>query len=342
VLVVASRLRGDARREHRDGVTVARVSALNVLEEKLSVPVPVVGRAVALELEAFKPDVIVAHGHSYLSSWWAALAARRLSVPFVIVQHNPFVEYGRVLNAVERLVDRSAGRWVLHEASAVVCVSRHVARYVHSIAPKARTTVVHNGVDVQRFVPGPSTVEHSVADSEARTLRVGTLRRLVPRQGVDVLVQAWREHGLGERAELVVGGSGNELSRLQDIARGDESITFLGRVSDEALAGFYQSCDVFVLPTTSGEGFGLVAAEALACGVPVVATDEGGAKEVVRDGVDGVHVKARDTASIAAGITLMLSDNERRLEMAEAARSRSLSWDERCRELLGVLRSVTH
>jgi glycosyltransferase involved in cell wall biosynthesis len=217
-------------------------------------------------------------------------------------------------------------------------VSRHVALYVHSIAPGAGTVVVHNGVDVSRFEPAQTG--SAAAKTGQRVLRVGTLRRLVPRQGVDVLIEAWRTAQLGEIAELVIGGSGAERERLEELARGDESVTFLGRVDDDRLVEFYQSCDVFVLPTTSGEGFGLVAAEALACGVPVVATDEGGAREVVRDGVDGVHVRAKDPESIALGIRRLLNDNEERLRMAEAARSRTLSWEERCGELFDVLRYV--
>jgi glycosyltransferase involved in cell wall biosynthesis len=335
VLVVTSRLEGDADTETRDGVAVRRVRALNTLETKLGVPVPLVGGELERVIEEFNPDVVIAHGHAYITSWRASRAAKRLRVPFVVVQHNPFVEYPLILEAVERIVDASLGRRVLMSADVVVCVSRHVAAYIHAIAPRAVTTVVHNGVDVSRF--SPCVTERSAPGAAERVLRVGTLRRLVPRQGVDVLITAWREAGLGAGAELVIGGGGPEQRRLEDLASGDESITFLGRVDDDDLVEFYQSCDVFVLPTTSGEGFGLVAAEALACGVPVVTTDEGGAREVVRDGIDGVHVRAKDTESVSQGIQRLLRDNDERIRMAEAARERTLSWEERCQELLEVL-----
>ena len=335
VLVVTSRLEGDSETEIHDGVTVRRVRALNTLEKKLGVPVPLVGGELERAVEEFAPDIVIAHGHAYVTSWRASRAAKRLGVPFVVIQHNPFVEYPWMLEAVERIVDASLGRRVLNSADVVVCVSRHVATYVHAIAPGAVTTVVHNGVDESRFFPRGA--EKSLPGGAEQVLRVGTLRRLVPRQGVDVLITAWREAELGAGAELVIGGSGAERERLEELARGDESITFLGRVDDDDLVEFYQSCDVFVLPTTSGEGFGLVAAEALACGVPVVTTDEGGAREVVRDGVDGVHVRAKDTESIAQGIQRLLCDNDERIRMAEAARERTLAWEERCQELLTVL-----
>ncbi len=338
VVVVTSRLEGDSSVELHDGVEVRRVRALNTLEKRLGVPVPVVGRTFERVIEEFDPELVIAHGHAYITSWRASRAAKRLGVPFIVVQHNPFVEYPMPLETIEHAVDATLGRSVLEEADVVVCVSRHVALYVHSIAPGAGTVVVHNGVDVSRFEPAQTG--SAAAKTGQRVLRVGTLRRLVPRQGVDVLIEAWRTAQLGEIAELVIGGSGAERERLEELARGDESVTFLGRVDDDRLVEFYQSCDVFVLPTTSGEGFGLVAAEALACGVPVVATDEGGAREVVRDGVDGVHVRAKDPESIALGIRRLLNDNEERLRMAEAARSRTLSWEERCGELFDVLRYV--
>ncbi len=338
VLIVTSQLDGDDEVEFRDGVEVRRVRALNTLEEKLGVPVPLVSRELERTVEDWRPEVVVAHGHAYITSWRACRAARRLQVPFVVVQHNPFVEYPQPLETVEHVVDATLGRKVLHAADIVVCVSRHVASYVHSIAPGASTVVVHNGVDVSRFEP-----EDSRSGSQkpaGRALRVGTLRRLVPRQGLDVLIAAWRAEELGELGELVIGGSGAMRAELEELADGDESITFLGRIEDADLVAFYQSCDVFVLPTTSGEGFGLVAAEALACGVPVVTTDEGGAREVVRDGVDGVHVRAKDASSIAMGLRRLLTDNDERIRMAAAAQKRTLSWEDRCEELLEVLRYV--
>ena len=334
VVIVTSKLDGDRREEAQDGVRVVRVACSNILEERLGVPVPIVALGMQRAIELERPDIVIAHGHAYIGSAHAARAARRLDVPFVVVQHNPFVEYPAPLELVEHTVDRTMGRWVLGAADLVVCVSAHVAKYVHEIAPKAPTAVVYNGVDTTRFFP-------KAPNARGGRVRVATLRRLVERQGIDTLIKAWRDGALGEMADLTIGGAGRERERLEKLAAGDESIRFVGRVPDEELVEFYHDCDVFVLPTNSGEGFGLVAAEALVCGRMVIATDEGGAKEVVRPGVNGMHVPASDPGALAAALRLACDDYEMRTRMSEAAALCGFSWEKSCEDLLCALQSVS-
>ena len=166
-----------------------------------------------------------------------------------------------------------------------------------------------------------------------------TVRRLVPRNGVDVLVRAWRREQLGDRAELVIAGDGPERSTIMGLAAGDASIALRGYVSDDELADLYRNCDVFVLPSRSGEGFGLVAAEAMATGLPVIATESGGITDLVEDGVNGVLVPTNDSASLGQAIRVLIDDEGKRSRLSRGAldTAASLSWDRSLDQLEDIL-----
>ena len=331
--VFTSRL-GDDPEVMLDGkITVHRYRCVNWQERGLSLPVPVPSPRMLTDLIRYArtADLILAHGHCYPGSVFGAVAANVADRPLVVVQSNPFVDYPFPLAAIERAVDRTVGRWVLQRARLVICVSKRVGAFVRLIAPHASTEVIYSGVEIERFTPaGPA---EPGAGSEPRGagsgLRVLTLRRLVPRNGVDVLVEAWRKAALGEKAVLTIAGTGPEQARLERLAAGLPSVTFAGRVPDADLPGLYRAADLFVLPSVSGEGFGIAAAEALASGVPVIATDGGATGELVSHGRDGLIVPAGDSAALAEAITRLERDRGLLSDLATAARARGpeLCWN---------------
>lgn len=323
VSVFTSQLDTDAPVGMDESVQVKRFRCTNILESRFNVPVPLMAPAMlrALLSSAAKTDVIVAHGHVYVGSLYAAITAHLKSVPLVVVQHNPFVDYPRVaLNALESIADRSIGRAVLERASKVVAVSDFTKAFVERIAPKADVTRIYPGVDTERFFPGQK-------ESGSRRPLFVTVRRLVPRNGVDLLIRAWVSGQLGRHADLAVVGEGPLRDRLIDTAQNDSSIRFLGRLADHALPDFYRNSDVFVLPTVSGEGYGLALAEALASGLPAIVSDDGGPRELVQDGVSGLLVRAGDLAALEAALTKMASDTQLRTRLAEGANSAGARLD---------------
>lgn len=339
-----------APREDLDAVPGARVpvrverhAALDPLARTLQVPVPLPGpgMASAVVRAARRADVVVAHGHSYPTSALAAWAARRTRRPFVLVQHAPWVDYGPALSAIERAADRTIGRAVIRAARQVVCVSEHTATYVRSIVPDAPTTVARNGVDVGRFSPdGPVTppVPHDAGGRAAPSPVVLFVGRLVRRNGWGVLLEAWERAGLHDRAELHLAGDGPDASAVRATVL--PGVRVLGHVDEDDLPGRYRGAAAVVVPSVSGEGFGLVAAEALSSGTPVVASAQGGLTEVVRDGEDGLLVAPGDVAGLAEALVRIVEDRSLRSMLAAGARRRDLSVDRASDRLLDVLRSV--
>jgi D-inositol-3-phosphate glycosyltransferase len=338
VAVHTSRVPSDAARTARlNGVDIVRHRAANPFEERLRLPIPVPlpGTSAALRRAAHQADVVIVHGHVYPIGLLAARAARSTRTPYVVVQHSPWVDYPFPLAQIERGADRTIGRWILEGAERVVCVSAFTETFVRSIAPKAKTLVVPNGVDTGYF--RKSAVS---ALDRMQTPTAITVRRLVPRAGVDLLLDAWRACDLDGVGRLVIGGRGPEEARLRNQARGLRNVRFVGFVPDTELVSLYQTATVAVMPTRSGEGFGLMAAEALACGTPVVVTAQGALPEVVRHDVDGLVVAQDDPAALGAALRSILTDESLAERLRAGALATDWSWTSSVERFSDVLTDV--
>ena len=237
------------------------------------------------------------------------------------------------LNAwVSGLLGRIAERvcFPLENPQRFVCVSEGVAQEIRTYFPRFadRTVVIPNGVDTEAFAPGARR-----AEAAALRERLG----IAPEQLVAIFVGSeWERKGLEEailavsRApgwDLLVVGAGDR-ERYQAIATaagGANAVRWAGVSRD--VAPLYELADVLVFPT-SYEAFPLVALEAAASGLPIVATDVNGVRELVRDGVEGFLVE-RDPDQIAARLRRLAGEPELRTAMGRAARESALdySWD---------------
>ena len=233
-------------------------------------------------------DLIHVHGHPYLSSFLAAKIAKRYGKPLVLTQHNTFIEYNNIWDTAEKLNDLAIGKQVIKEADKIIVVSNATKNYVLSLgADPEKTVVLHNGVDLNRFKPLPDVKSEMrkklgiAGDADV----VLTVRRLVYKNGIDTLLES-AEIAVKRNPKLVfvVVGKGPDFvevkERIAQLGIG-RNFRLTGFVSDEDLPFYYNATDLFALPSKSGEGLPLVALEAMACGLPVVATDVGGTSEVL-------------------------------------------------------------
>jgi glycosyltransferase involved in cell wall biosynthesis len=216
-------------------------------------------------------------------------------------------------------------------ADLLLCASEHARQtFAAEGVPEAKLLTVVNGADPHRFRPAR-------ADA-ARPFRALFIGQVGFRKGVPYLLEAWRKLGWHD-AELWLAGNVDReirplLARFSDL----RGVRFLGYVPNPVAT--YQGADVFVLPSLQ-EGSAKVTFEAMACGLPLIATRESGT--VARDGVEGVIVPPRDAAAVAATLDRLRSDAATRREMGRAARRRveSYSWDRHGDALVEVLRAVS-
>jgi glycosyltransferase involved in cell wall biosynthesis len=191
-----------------------------------------------------------------------------------------------------------------------------------------RTRVIPPGVDLDRFQPGDrATARERLGLPLDRRVLV-TVRRLVPRMGIDVLLDALRDID----ALLVVVGSGPSRSTLEAHAAKlgiRDRVVFAGDVEDDALPDYYRAADVAVLPSIALEGFGLAALEALACGTPVVGTDAGGLPELLLPLQSDLVVALRDASALCARLTAGLTSEAPFPDSATCrAYAERFNWDD--------------
>jgi glycosyltransferase involved in cell wall biosynthesis len=272
------------------------------------------------------PDVV--HSHFWMSGLAAVDAARDLGVPVVHTFHALGVVKRRHQGArdtspahrigaergIARLVDR-----------VIATCSDEVFELVRQDADRRRISVVPCGVDVGRFTPAVAP-EPRPPDRH----RLVIACRLVERKGVGDAVAALAEV---PRAELhVVGGpeasaldADPEARRLRNLAAAAgvaDRLVLRGRVERAAMPGLLRSADAVVCVPWY-EPFGIVPLEAMACGVPVVATAVGGQIDSVVDGLTGVHVPPRDPQALARALRELLAQPERRARLGAAGARRA-------------------
>lgn len=226
----------------------------------------------------------------------------------------------------DRKIHRLGERVSYARASAVVTNSpverNRLQREFH--VPEDRIHFIPNGVDLDRFSPGRAEgMTRRGKDADRPTL--GVVARLEPEKGHDTVLAAFR--GLVERwpdLQLVLVGDGSLRSELERIIRRrglERNVTLAGEQTD--VVPWIGSFDVALLTPHWGEGLPNALLEYLAAGRPVVATRVGGIPELVRHGREGLLVEPGDPEALAENVASLLQDDERRDEMARAARRRA-------------------
>jgi phosphatidylinositol alpha-1,6-mannosyltransferase len=259
------------------------------------------------------------------------LLGPRLGVPYGVILHGAEVTVpGRLPGA------RTALARVLRDASIVVSAGRYPAAEGRRVVPDLAIPFVEipPGVDTGAVAPLKAP-ERRAARARlglpATAPIVASVSRLVPRKGMDVLIEAANRLA-PSYPDLVVaiGGDGRERHHLERLAADSlVDVRVFGRVSDDDRAALLGAADVFVMACRNRwggleqEGFGIVFLEAAAFGVPQVAGDSGGAPEAVLDGVTGLVVKdPSDPGAVAEAIRTLLADPPLRRRMGRAARKR--------------------
>src|SRR5438477_4236401 len=262
-----------------DAATSAAVESIEVPIGLDADPRPV--RGIASAIRRFRPDVV--HSHLVHADLWGQLAARRARVPGVRTVHN-------VQRAVRREPVRSAVRLSGRLARRTIAISEHVAAYVRrwSLSPGDPIEVIPYGVDLACFPPErPRRAESRAslgAGSDAFVL--GMASRMIDGKGHGAAIDAVRRlRTSAPPVLLAIAGDGPLRRDIEGRAGGDSRVRFVGNLDD--VVPFLEGCDALLFPTSPslGEGFGLAALEAMAEGLPVLASDAGALPEVVVDGV---------------------------------------------------------
>jgi phosphatidylinositol alpha-1,6-mannosyltransferase len=256
-----------------------------------------------------------------------------LGLPYAVVLHGAEVTVPGRLPLTGRMLGK-----VLKNASLIISAGTYAeaeARRAESDLPPV--VQIPPGVDVAKFVPLPP-IEKAATRARLGLAPTGPLvlsvSRLVPRKGMDVLIEAaarLKESGRQPGVNVVIAGDGRDRTRLEHlINKTGAPVKLLGRTPSVDLPGLYACADVFVLSCRSRwggleqEGFGIVFLEAAAVGIPAVAGDSGGAAEAVVDGETGIVIHdPTDSAAVARAIDQLVSDPALASRQGQSARHRA-------------------
>ena len=274
-------------------------------------------RRVRSAMHAFGPDVI--HVHEPFTPSTSMLTTLAASAPVVATFHA-YLDRSRLLELAGPVL-----RHVHRRIDAGIAVSEAAATFVRRVI-RGPVDVVPNGVDIAAFAR-----RHDPAQGLPEGRRILWVNRLDPQKGFGVMISAFERVAAElEDVSLVVAGDGRDRSALDLLSpAARRRVVRLGTVPHDALPPYHAACDLFVSPAVGQESFGIVLVEAMAAGLPVVASDIPGYREVVHDGVEGLLVRPNDPSSLAGAISKVLTDPVLAGALAEAGRVRAeaFSWD---------------
>lgn len=287
-------------------------------------PRPAALARVARLVRRLRPDLV--HVHEPFSPGLAMAGALASAAPVVATFHasaDRLWTY-RTFAPLLGIVGRRLHRAIAVSPAAAALLAGDLGLNVE-VAP--------NGIGDDRFLPAVP-----LALPPAPTvLFVG---RLEPRKGLRVLLDALP--ALVARVphvRLLIAGDGRERNALAALPPAlARHVMHLGAVSDDELRRCYASADVFVAPALARESFGVVLLEAMAAGVPIVASDIPGYRAVVRDSVDGLLVPPQDPRSLCAALASVLTDRTRAAALSSHARTRArdFSWTRTTDAILSI------
>jgi D-inositol-3-phosphate glycosyltransferase len=298
----------------------------------------------------------VAHSHYWLSGWAGVVLHDRLGIPLA----NSFHTLGRVKNTTRREDDTPATLFriaaetdVITRAGCVVASTPAEAAELmeHYHAGPERLCVSPPGVDHSLFSPGSQAEAREVLGIDCSGPMVLFIGRIQPLKGLDVAIWAFGEVAAAhaDARMLVVGGASGDrgpaemasmLDLVADLGLADR-VSFHPPLPHDQVPVVYRAADVLVLPSRS-ESFGLVAAEAQACGVPVVASRVGGLAHVVADGESGLLVDGWDPADYAEAMLRIVGDRELAAVLSKGAlgHAERFSWPATADRLLELYSGI--
>jgi glycosyltransferase involved in cell wall biosynthesis len=328
---------GSGRASH-ENITVTAASKIEVtkyLGLQSSVSVEFLGVFLAT-LRNGDYDLLHIHNRFFYTSSVAAFLSKVLDIPLVFSLHTSRIDmYSGLVGRAARLFEETICRATIRTADHVVCNSTATAEKARSLGADSESLSTHyHGVDTTKFTPP--------VDPPNQPLTLVYVGRLVRNKGVHSLATIFEyvaETVPDARLEIV--GEGPLEDTLQD-RLSDHSVRFHGAVPHDTIAEIYKQSHIFCLPSKS-EGLSLTTLEAMATGLPVVVSDTGGLREIVRDGVTGYRIEPTATDRFSDTIITLWQNSSQRTQIGNSAREYVLenhSWTRRAEAIEAIFQRL--
>lgn len=270
---------------------------------------------ICFEIKKIKPDIV--HTQNFGSCLPAYVTKKILKIPYLVWgRGNDIYQPSWFIQKTTKLF--------CNNADAIVALTENMREKISEKCEK-EIFVISNGINLELFFQGDPGVK-----AQRTTKNIIFVGRLHSVKGVQYLIEAMKQiHDEMPDVTLLLVGEGSErnyLEHLTAMSGLSGCIDFIGRVPHEAIAEYMNRSDIFVLPSIS-ESFGMVNVEAMACGLPVVASRVGGIPDIVTDNVNGYLVEPGNSEAIAEKVLILLRNDQKRQEFSKTNREKAKQYE---------------
>jgi glycosyltransferase involved in cell wall biosynthesis len=268
-----------------------------------------------LRLFSFKNYDVVHYFFGLPTALIALLPGKHRQVPYIVSLRGSDVPHYDQYNKRLELFHRfflPLTKFIWNHAKAITAVSTSLRQTALQINTNKPIEVISNGIDTDMFTPLSNTKRTN------NEFRLVTVSRLIKRKGIQNVLQALAEIQ-DDSIKLAIIGEGNYETELRNICNNlglNSSVSFMGFRKRDALPEYFSQSDVFILPSLA-EAFGNVIAEAMACGLPIISSNEGGIPDLVND-ENGILINSGSIEEIKAAILKMKTDEQMRRRMRKS------------------------
>lgn len=264
------------------------------------------------------------HGHVYMGaeSNMGAKVCRLRNIPFIFTAHDILSTHSGAINFLKGLYDKTDGEFTLNTAKKLIALTPENKKQYESLGiPEDKIKIIPNGVDYEKFdnLTKSKKILKSIGSPDKVVLFVA---RLVKYKGAQYIIRAIPNiiSDYSDTKIIFIGEDQGYKKGLVELARDldvFDKCVFTEKVDEEELLKYYSIADVFILPST-GEGFGLVALEAIVSGIPVILADVGGLKHILSE-IGGYPIDMRKNIpeQIVENVKHVFSDTDAKMEVAK-------------------------
>jgi len=287
------------------------------------------------------PDIIITHTRFFFSSLIGMFLAHSLKIPRLHIEHgSSFVQSKNILiTFLAWLYDHMIGKRVLKRANAIIAVSHSVQKFIQTLASEIQSTVIYRGFNIKKIQSIP--INQNVWGGHSEKIKLLYIGRIIPSKGIDDLLSALTGLSLKNWVCFLVGDeqTPGEYARKIKILGLQENIILLGSKPWDETIGILKGADIFINPSHS-EGIPTTVIEASLCGIPTIATDVGGTREI-SESITLIPLKSPD--AIRKSIEITVGNSLEQHQIAEQHKwsvQEKFSWENTLPNFLSTLESL--
>lgn len=307
--------------ENYRGMHVYRIPCLNILPGQFALPNPFVVLSFFYTHRNY--DLIHVSTRFFDTAWYMPLIAKVLRIPIIMTDHCAFhpVHKSRLVSGLSKWLDLTLVRFCMHFYKTIFATNKATQAFLKT-ALHIDSTVMYGGVDTDKFVPK--------AKKEGTRLKVTYVGRMIPSKGVELFFTVAKKH---TEFDFIFAGPGELVQSLQERVKNENisHISIEGGKNKEDVIQLLRETDIFVHPSYHHEGFPNILLEAGAMGLPTIATDTGGTKELIINNKTGLLIPMRDENALEDALVRLGKDRSLRVKLAEGLYKnvqKNFSWKE--------------